>query len=343
MDWGLGHTTRCIPIIRYLLKNGHRVTLAGNEVQKKVLVEEFPDLPCLFLKGYQVRYSKTARYLPWQMLLQIPTIVNSIRHEHEWLQKMQTQHQFDLIVSDNRYGLYAKKIPSVILTHQTRIQIPRSRWLEKQVSKLTHRILRNFREVWIPDYTDHRLSGVLSENSLPSVRYLGLLSRIENQHFKSSYIKYLFILSGPEPQRSLLEEIILNLDTGDHSVVLIRGVPGASSPIEKSNWTILNHCSASTMQEFLIQAETVICRSGYSSLMDLCALGKKAVLIPTPGQTEQEYLARHFAENQRAVVVMQKNLRSEFRQAVGALEQLSEAVAEQPVLNKILDDFFEKF
>ena len=317
------------------------MTLAGNEVQKNVLQQEFPELPCLPLKGYQVRYSKRAWSLPWQMLVQIPSILRSIRREHKWLKRIQTEQRFDLVISDNRYGLYAKKIPSVILTHQTCIQIPQSKWLEKKVSELTQKMLGRFEEVWIPDYTDHRLSGALSENLLRQVRYLGNLSRFDNQYFKSEYIKYLFILSGPEPQRSLLENLILKLEIPGQKVVMLRGKPGQANKIQKPNWIILNHCNSLEMREYLKQAKIVICRSGYSSLMDLSALGKKALLIPTPGQTEQEYLAHFFASQGRANVVNQERLLSEFDEAVRAIELLPDIAPEQPILEEKLNDFFQ--
>ncbi|TMI85631.1 MAG: glycosyl transferase family 28, partial [Bacteroidetes bacterium] len=106
LDWGLGHATRCIPIIQHLLKADVEVWLAGEGAQEKLLADEFPDLPFLSLHGYRIRYARSAIGLVKNILFQAPKIVKAIRNENKWLAKMIDEHHFDAVISDNRYGLY---------------------------------------------------------------------------------------------------------------------------------------------------------------------------------------------------------------------------------------------
>lgn len=300
LDWGLGHATRCIPIVRSLQENGHEVVLATDGAAASLLSSEFPGIEIKALKGYGIRYSKNAS-LFGSMLQQLPGIMNSIRYEQQWLNELLQKEQFHLIISDNRPGFYSKQVPSVYITHQLLINSGKGKWLNRLLQKLHTRYMKNFRAVWVPDLAGREnLAGELAHPSTPLVRpvYLGLLSRM---NAITTEVKYdlMIMLSGPEPQRTILEEKFIDqLSTYTKPVLLVRGLPQKDSSILQfpSHITVHNHLPAASLQEAICSSKLIICRSGYTTLMDLIRLKKKAVLVPTPGQPEQEYLAKYMQE-----------------------------------------------
>ncbi|WP_123985317.1 glycosyltransferase [Taibaiella soli] len=231
-----------------------------------------------------------------KLLKQVPRILQTVNKEHQWLQEQAKIHHFDGIISDNRYGLFHETIPSVIITHQLQVQTGLGNAVDSLLRPQHYRFLNRFSECWIPDVNKTaNLSGSLGHpKSLPAnVRYLGLLSQFEPP-FQTSEAHILILLSGPEPQRSMLaEKIWEQLDQISQPVIFIAGSDAAAKPKEiPAHVQYFGRLSQRDLQPLLEKASLVICRSGYSSLMDIAALGKKAVLIPTPGQTEQEYLAK---------------------------------------------------
>lgn len=298
LDWGLGHATRCFPLIRELLAQGADVWLAGEGAQAALLKEAFPELPLLPLPGYQVEYAKTKRGLFFKLFLQLPRILNSIWQETRWLKKKVAIHAIDAVISDNRYGLFHKKIPCIFITHQLCIKVPVSKRAERWVQKINYRFIQRFSACWVPDHAaSPGLAGDLSHPAqLPAVpvTYIGPLSRFEKLNLPEVTQHLLLLLSGPEPQRTLLEEkLITELVHYNGTATLVRGLPGSNSMMPSTNMIrIFNHLPQEALNEELQKAGIVICRSGYSTLMDLAALNKKSLLVATPGQTEQEYLAR---------------------------------------------------
>ncbi|NCI45084.1 glycosyltransferase [Sediminibacterium soli] len=295
LDWGLGHATRCIPVIQALLGHGYEVVLAAENAQASLLQAEFPQLPCLPLQGYRVRYSRSRRWLPFRMLWQLPGLFRIIKKEHAWLDRVIDEHRIDLVISDNRYGLYSKKRPCIFITHQLTIKAPFT-WLEKKLQQVNYRYINRFTACWIPDTGgENNLAGLLAHPAvkpLIPVRYIGLLSRFNRKPAPIVY-DYCFLLSGPEPQRSILEKkVIGGLRDVPGPVLLVRGLPSETGiPAVPSNVTVVNHLPGKRMEEAIQQSGLVISRSGYTTVMELVSMQKKALLIPTPGQTEQEYLA----------------------------------------------------
>lgn len=312
LDWGLGHATRCIPIIRELMTQGADVWLAGERTQKDLLQQEFPDLPLLTLEGYRIKYASSGIGLLFSIFRQTGKIISTIKKENEWLKKMVAEHGFDAVISDNRYGLYHPDIPSIFITHQLTIKSPLDKWTEKILQKRNYLYINQFRECWVPDAEDdNNLAGALShpENKpLVPVYYIGSLSRfkINNEPVKHNHL--LFILSGPEPQRSILEnKIIQQIAHYPSTATIVRGLPGFESIIPSTSLIkFYNHLPADELKKEIEQASYVISRSGYSTIMDLIKMKKKSILIPTPGQTEQEYLASYLSKKQFAFCVSQK-------------------------------------
>ena len=297
LDLGLGHATRCIPIIKELLAQDCDVWLAGEGAQVELLKTEFPDLPILELPGYRIKYAKTKKGLFWKMVQQSPKLNMAIRFEHKWLKKVVEEYNFDAVKCDNRYGLFHSTIPSVFITHQLRIKSPFGKWTEKIVQKRNYKYINRFTECWVPDWeTKNNLAGELSHPELkPSVPlfYVGILSRFEtDKTIIEKKNNLLVLLSGPEPQRSILEEtIIKEISHYSGTATIVRGLPLSPSHIPYTDMIkVFNHLPAAALNTAMQEAEYIISRSGYSSIMDIATLQKKSIMIPTPGQTEQEYL-----------------------------------------------------
>jgi UDP-N-acetylglucosamine transferase subunit ALG13 len=321
LDWGLGHATRCIPIIKELLANDCEVWLAGEGVQESLLRSEFPGLPFVSLRGYHVKYSKSGTGFLWKMIQQIPKLISSVGAEHRWLNKTVADYDFDAIISDNRFGLYHRQVPSVFITHQLSIKSMLGKWSEKVLQRWNYKYIHRFTECWVPDMPgENNLAGELSHPLIKPripLKYIGLLSRFENDFANSFTLPFsdegnnhlLFILSGPEPQRSILEDKIVNeVSHYSHTATIVRGLPLSLSVIPSTGMIkFYNHLPALELSEEIAKAEWVISRSGYSTVMDLVKTKKKSILIPTPGQTEQEYLARHLHQNHVALSIHQNN------------------------------------
>ena len=312
LDWGLGHATRCIPLIRELIRQGAAPCLAGEAAQDILLKNEFPDLPFLPLPGYRIRYPKKGGSLTWKMLRQVPAIMSSIRKENAWLRQQMDNYHFDAVISDNRYGLHHPDTHSVFITHQLQIKGPAA-WIEKWLRKKNYRYINRFSQCWIPDsIDDNNLAGQLSHpDELPviPVKYIGPLSRFEKKAAPSIKDHLLILLSGPEPQRSLLEEIIINeISHYSGTATVLRGLPGHPSMIPSTGMIrFFNHLSSEELLTEIQKAEYIISRSGYSTVMDMAIMGKKCILIPTPGQTEQEYLGQYLQEKNRALCFQQES------------------------------------
>ncbi len=319
LDWGLGHATRCVPIISDLLDNDCKVWLAGEGAQEKILREEFPSLPFLPLKGYRIKYSRTA--LTAKIFLQIPSVLRTIKEENNWLKEQVNEYGFDAVIADNRYGLYHEKIFSVFITHQLRIKSPFGKWSEDLLQTWNYKLINHFNECWIPDQEgENNLAGELSHpKKFPSIplKYIGSLTRFvrkdsfgEKGNVQEVKDHLLIILSGPEPQRTVLEnKIIDQIVSYAGTATIVRGLPGEKNIIPATNSIrFYNHLSAKELNVEILKAEYVISRSGYSTVMDIAFLEKKSILIPTPGQTEQEYLADHLMKKQCAFCVDQKDL-----------------------------------
>jgi len=295
LDWGLGHATRCIPLIKHLQLLGCTVIIAAERSQEKLLKQEFPLLEFVHLPGYRINYAQNKHFFLLAILFQLPKIYRAIRNEKKWLKNFINQRSVDAVLSDNRYGLSHAKVTCVFITHQLTVKAPFS-FAERMIQKLNYKLINKFSACWIPDEKGNvNFAGVLSHpKALPSipVNYLGGLSRFEKEILPQKY-NLLIVLSGPEPQRTIFENMMLSeMKMFLGKVLMVRGLPGDENILPSSkDVTIINHLSATEMETAFNASEYIISRTGYTTVMDICKLQKKAILIPTPGQTEQEYLA----------------------------------------------------
>jgi len=297
LDWGLGHTTRCLPLMGYLQQRGHAVLFAGNDWQRAFVKRTLPDLEMTPLEGYNIRYSKHRSTFLLSLLRQTPRILLTIKKENAWLQDLVSKEKIDGIISDNRYGLYHPTVPSVIMTHQLQVLTGMGSTADRLVQKLHYKLLRRFSECWVVDVEDaENLGGKLSHpKTLPGVvKYLGLLSQFEAGTDGAQDGSLLILLSGPEPQRSILSDQLWRaVKDYKGKVVFVEGSNDAHRRDVPEQVQYFGRLTKDELDPLLQKADMVVCRSGYSTVMDLVRLRKKALLIPTPGQTEQEYLARY--------------------------------------------------
>ena len=314
LDWGLGHTTRCVPIMGHLMQRGHSVVFAGSEWQRKYISETFAAIETIHLDGYEVTYSKRGSGFMFSLLNQMPRLVKTIRKEHEWLEKLTQGRQFDGIISDNRYGLFHRSIPTVMMTHQLQAQSGMGEAIDQVLRRLHYKYIQRFRSCWVVDVEgEPNLSGKLAHPAVvpKNTHYIGLLSQITEEATEGRGEEYLLVLlSGPEPQRSVLaEKLWEQVQRYDGKVVFVEGSNHVS---ERSaippHISYYKRLTKADLGPLMAGASMVVCRSGYSTLMDLVALNKRAILIPTPGQTEQEYLGKHLHKEGVFYSVSQKRL-----------------------------------
>jgi uncharacterized protein (TIGR00661 family) len=321
LDWGLGHATRCIPIINGLQELGCRVLVAATGSPLALLRQEFPQLEFLSdLPAYNIRYSHSRIQSLVRILAQTPGILKTIRQENLWLRIRCRRGDIHGIISDNRYGFHHPKLPTVFISHQLQVKSPIGRFGEGPLRRWQYQFINRFTECWAPDCAENNaLAGDLSHPSeLPKtpVYYIGPLSRFEKRTEEKKY-SLLVLLSGPEPQRTMLEgKLLSQLQHYEQPVMFVRGLPaegkhrGLLEPriasYTNKNIHFENHLPAAALNKVILQSEKIITRSGYTTVMDLLKTGAKMLLVPTPGQTEQEYLARHLNENERAPWMEQK-------------------------------------
>jgi uncharacterized protein (TIGR00661 family) len=312
LDWGLGHATRCIPVIAGFLKRGCNVSIATSGSALELLKKEFHNLTFFELVSYKAEYASDTRLLP-KLFFQSLKFMRAIRTEHHQLKQLLKEHQFDLIISDNRFGCYSKDVKSIFITHQINfIFKPSMKWAEGIVNYWNQQKIRKFSHCWIPDLPDQKFSGELSTPNRLLVSFVGVLSRFQKStsHSEKKY-DLLALISGPEPQRTIFEKLIreqsINLSK---RILLVKGKPNEGEIIVTNElFSEVGHLKTNELQQAIDASEFIICRSGYSSVMDLAVLERnKIIFVPTPGQPEQVYLAKRMRDMNWAYTVGQDQL-----------------------------------
>lgn len=299
LNWGLGHATRIVPLIKAELAKNNKVIITANGNSYQFLRNEFPDLTFIETPEFRIRYAPQP-FFNIVLLVQMPFFFFSFYRDNLILKGLISAHGITKVVSDNRYGFYNKNIKSVLITHQLFIKLPNLlKWFEPLLHFATKRLIEKFNECWVPDYEkfSDSLSGALSHGkTLPkNVKYIDPLSRfstiVETLMDKPKY-DVVALISGPEPQRTIFEEELkLHFRNFNGKVLFILGKPHQYNSKTEGSITFISHTNDDEIAYYLKNAGTIIARSGYSTIMDLHALNLKARWVPTPGQTEQEYLA----------------------------------------------------
>ena len=312
LNWGLGHATRCIPVIEALIKNGYKIIVASDGAALSLLRKEFTQLETIELPSYNITYPKKGSHFRWKIFLKLPHIRKTIVSEKRLVKKLVSEGKIDGIISDNRFGVRSKKIPSAFITHQLNVLTGIT---TAATSKIHQKVIKKFDECWIPDIAGtNNLSGNLGhlESTDLNVKYMGILSRMKKKIVPNKY-NLMVLISGPEPQRTLLEEIIITeLKDYDSPVLMVRGVIEAKQKIKNFGAIkTINFMQTVELEQAINESKVIVCRSGYTTIMDLSVLEKKAFFIPTPGQFEQEYLAENLQKKGIAPSCSQANFTSE--------------------------------
>jgi UDP-N-acetylglucosamine transferase subunit ALG13 len=308
------------------------VIIATSGDQKALLKGEFPSLSFIELPGYNVKYGKNRALTLLKIITSIPKILIRINRENNWLKQFLVREKVDAVISDNRYGLHSPEVFSILMTHQLHIKTSSGKMADRLLQRINYRSINRFSLCWVPDGNkENALAGDLSHpGKMPAipVRYIGLLSRFEPCGNEGrAEIGLLILLSGPEPQRTILENKVLEqLAAYPGNAILVRGLPGggtigaagsvgaADGELRGRGGTgrlpdrikIYDHLPSAELNRIICGAGLVISRPGYSSIMDLLKLNKRCVFIPTPGQTEQEYLGDHLAVRKLALSMPQR-------------------------------------
>lgn len=294
LHWGLGHATRCIPIIRALLSHNFNVLLASDGAALLLLQKEFPELDSIELPSYNIKYPKKRSLFKWKIILKLPQLKKNMVAEQHLVKKLVKAGKIQGIISDNRFGVRSKEIPSVYITHQLNVLSSSTTIFS---SKMHQRIIKKFDACWVPDVDDVVMNlsgklGHLKKESFP-IKYIGVLSRMEKKQLPIT-IDILLLLSGPEPQRTLFEEKLKKIfKDSKKNMIMVRGRIETEQKWENyGNIKTVNFMQSNELEETINKSEIVVSRSGYTTIMDLTMLGKKVFFVPTPGQFEQEYLAK---------------------------------------------------
>lgn len=297
LNWGLGHATRSIPIINALITEDFEPVIASDGVALTLLRKEFPNLHSIELPAYNVTYAKKGKHFKWKLLKDSPRLLKAIKAEKKAIDGILEKYAVAGIISDNRLGVRSKKVPSVFITHQLNVLSGNTTWLS---TKVHQKIIKKFDVCWVPDVEgDVNLSGKLGHTKSFEIttKYIGPLSRFtkSNTGIKNDLM---VLISGPEPQRTLLEEkLMLELRAFTGKVVFIKGIMEHEQTIESvGNMTVYNFMTSSLLENTINESALILSRSGYTTVMDLAKLNKKAFFIPTPGQFEQEYLAERLTK-----------------------------------------------
>ena len=314
-SWGLGHATRSLPVIRKLIEENNKLTIISNgrslellkkELGKDIKYHDIPDYPMLLSENSRQFMAKSVAY--W------PSYIKRMESEMQKLKKILTNNKCDRIISDSRYGLYSRKIPSFFISHQMRIMNPlRIKMLEKGSETFNLFFFKRYAGVIIPDYIDDNLSGDLSHNlrkiDEKKIHYVGALSDFKKKQTKKD-IDYLISITGPEPQRTMLEEnLVSQINDLKGKIIITLGKTEKEDNFNNQNIETFTFISKEKREDFLNRSKLVISRSGYSTIMDLAVIGTKALMTPTPGQIEQEYLGQYHNEKKTFFSVNQNKIK----------------------------------
>ncbi len=309
LNWGLGHAVRCIPIIRWLTGHCKSVIIASDGAALDFLRKEFPNLPYDILPGYNIRY--TYNNIVLNLIMGAYHIISAAIKEHLLLKKIVRKHQISVILSDNRLGMYNTTTKSIYITHQVNLLHP-VQWISRTGTRVHRWFISKYDHCLIPDFGgDAALCPALSHGLHTNCTLIGPVTEIKKLNIPQ-VTDILIILSGPEPQRTILEKLLLiNLVVlTEYKIKLIRGTDELLKYDTDNNphISIINTASRKEVEYYLNSSRLLISRTGYTSVMDVSDLDIKAIWIPTPGQTEQEYLADRLSYSDKYSIVRQNEI-----------------------------------
>ena len=311
LNWGLGHATRCIPVIRSLQQENYQPIIASDGSALSYLRNELPELVSYELNPLHITYGpRSAFNFPYLMLKSLfwnahlkkdASLIHSI-HEKEHLTG---------IISDGRPYAFHRDVPSVYITHQLQVK---SGLFSRSSTAIHRQLIRRFDECWVPDLAPpHNVCGLMSQwkNADIPLRYIGIPSDLTHQKRAREY-DHAAIIAGAEPERTKLEKkLIACFRELSGKNIILAGSKQRSSEKITDNLEIIGMASRAEVAQVMSRSDTLVVRGGYSTIMDLIKLQRKALLVPTPGQTEQLYLAEHLQRHHHFDRVSQAKLSAE--------------------------------
>ncbi|MBD3322043.1 MAG: glycosyltransferase [Chitinivibrionales bacterium] len=351
LDWGLGHATRCIPVIRELKNRGCEVIIAAQGKPARLLAAEFPGITIVPIVNYSMSYAAH----PWLLYLKFPLMLARVFRcamtEQRQLDRIIRKHEIDIVISDNRFGCHNAKAHCIYISHQLTVLMPKGfRFLEPAFWWGHRQAITKYDKLWVPDIPGEcNLTGDLTHKyPLPkNSGYIGLLSRFDRHSITQEPIEnldLLIVLSGPEPSRSQLEKKVFSqLEKFTGNAVVLTGTISSENPPElKPGVTVKPHASPDEILHLLLSAKAIICRGGYTTIMELVSLNKKAVLVPTPGQTEQLYLCERLQSMGYCLVQDQRSLDLErARSELGRISTPQTIIPPGDLLNTAIAQLFQ--
>ncbi|SFT68105.1 conserved hypothetical protein [Lishizhenia tianjinensis] len=306
LNWGLGHVSRSVPLLKQLIEQGNEIIVCCNLDQEDFYRAYFPELWYVSHKGYPFKFEGKGSFMK-DVFVNYFQLKHRLDVELEEVKALVKVFTPDIIISDQRFGFRHRKVKSVIISHQLRLNLPKYAFLGQWINK---RFLKKFDEVWVPD-DELNLSGDLSVSKLAHKR-IGILSRFQHEvETQAVKYKYLVIVSGPMPYaKDFLLEMSERLSVCEGKHAVIAGLDAFDYEATKDNVDVYYQPNQEWMERLFGEAEIVISRSGYSTLMDLIRLKRKAILIPTKGQSEQEYLAKHNAQRKQFTFVTEEEFKN---------------------------------
>lgn len=314
LNWGLGHAVHSVPMIRSLSKN-NEVILAATGRALAFLKDEFPHLQSINLPDYTIQYASKQRLLVVRLILQVPAMLVSLLREHWQTEKIVRERDIDLIFSDNRYGVYSRNVPSFFITHQLRFKLPARLRKFEVISEWFNRwYFRKYSGVLVLDEAGkENMAGDLAHSGKicrhPKLTYIGLWSTVHKENVPQD-IDVLAVISGPEPHRGIFgKKVIEQMKNMPGNKVVILGKPeDTEKDYSYPGLQVYSFKNRKEVNDLLNRAKIVVCRSGYSSTTDLVSLKKPALMVPTPGQTEQEYQAEYYRDKGYFYMVSQEEM-----------------------------------
>ncbi|WP_159038334.1 glycosyltransferase [Brumimicrobium mesophilum] len=292
LNWGLGHVCRTIPIIKWLLDNKNEIIICCDANQEQFYRNYFPEIWYVPHEGYPFKFNGNGNWT-LDILKNIGSLHSFLKDEKRRVAELVEKFNPDLILSDQRFGFISKSVKSIIISHQ--LNLPVQKW--NILAKIWNRILLSaFDEIWVPDTASQKYSGKLSNGKYKNKYFIGTCTRFceskkEYQPNKKAQFRYLGIVSGPTPyNQQLLELLIEKLKQSSEKSTIIVPTELYHDQLKESNINIISAPNHVIFAQLLKNSKTVISRAGYTTIMDLVETQNEAILIPTPGQVEQEYL-----------------------------------------------------
>ncbi|MEK6968538.1 MAG: glycosyltransferase [Nanoarchaeota archaeon] len=294
-NYGLGHATRMLPVIMKLIEQGEKVTIVAKGNSLLMLKNELGDASNYELMQYEVPLKFSDKgFSMFETLKAGPSFISLISSQKKWLENFSAKEKIDRVIADGEIGYHLKNKKSFFVNNQLRL-LPGS-LLGDGTELLTDVFSKGFEKVIVPDDENGTLGGLLTSKTRfydkKRLAYVGILSSIRKKNVVRN-VDYFISISGPGISKEVFtRQVMEQLHLLKGKVVVALGRPDLKEIASKGNAKIYPYLNRKQQESFLNKAKLVISRSGYTTMMELAEIDKKAFFIPTLNHPEQEYLAK---------------------------------------------------